>query len=182
MIDLNNKILIWDNDGTVTGAKNPNDKSSSAKIILPNIKETMEHSKFNFIISGFKSLESEKQNFDPELITKKFIALMKQLPINAAIFSPAIGGISCYAVVQKTEQFSIIKAHENPRYKAYIGKFKKPDIGMFVVMKDIAFEWFNVTIETNNSLMIDDTWHDQAAAKSFGIDFIDAKEIHDQRR
>jgi hypothetical protein len=35
------KILIWDNDGTVTGSKNPNDGSVNAKIILPNVEKTM---------------------------------------------------------------------------------------------------------------------------------------------
>ncbi len=39
---------------------------------------------FNFIISGFKSPESEAQNFDPEKVIAKFKELMTQLPINAA--------------------------------------------------------------------------------------------------
>ncbi len=82
------KILIWDNDGTVTGSKNPNDSTVSAKIILPNVEKTMCTTDFNFIISGFKSPESEAQNFDPEKVSAIFIDLMNKLPINAAAFSP----------------------------------------------------------------------------------------------
>ena len=67
------KILIWDNDGTVSGPKNPNNGSVNAKVILPNVEKAMSRADFNFIISGFKSPESESQNFDPEKITAIFI-------------------------------------------------------------------------------------------------------------
>lgn len=176
-------ILIWDNDGTVTGAKDPNDKSNQAKVILPNVEIVMRKAAYNFIISGFKSPESEAQNFDPEKVAAKFIDLMEKLPINAAAFSPTIGGIACYIVIKKNDgEIEVRKAHEDPRYKQFIGEFKKPGIGMFAVMKDIAKEEFGQIIDANSSIMIGDTWHDEAAAKDFGIPFMDAKEIHQGER
>ena len=56
--------MIW----TITGAKDPNDKTSQAKVILPNVIETMQKAEFNLVISGFKSPESEAQNFNPEKV------------------------------------------------------------------------------------------------------------------
>lgn len=138
----------------------------------------MSNAQFNFVISGFKSQESESQNFDPEEITTKFIDLMSKLPINAVAFSPIIGGTACYLIIKKNHQIIIKKAHENPNYHQYIGKFKKPDIGMFVVMKDAALEEFGQIIEKQNTIMIGDTWHDEVAAKTFGIPFINAEIIH----
>ncbi len=174
------KILIWDNDGTVTGSKNPNDASVNAKVILPNVEKTMGGADFNFIISGFKSPESESQNFDPEKITAVFIDLMSKLPINAAAFSPSIGGVACYVVIKRFDNSIYIKkAHEDPRYREFIGQFKKPGIGMFVVIKDIAQKEFGLTVDKNSSVMIGDTWHDEIAAKDFGIFFVDAKMLHD---
>ena len=172
-------ILIWDNDGTVTGSKDPNDKSNQAKIILPNVELVMKQTPYNFIISGFKSPESEAQDFDPDKIADNFISLMKNLPIQATVFSPLIGGIACYVVIKKSDSTIFIKkAHEDPRYKSYIGKFKKPEIGMFVVLKDIAFEEYGQVIDQETSLMIGDTWHDKEAAKSFGIPFLEARFVH----
>ncbi len=139
----------------------------------------MAKSQFNFVISGFKSSESEAQNFDPDIVANKFIELMHQLPINAAAFSPTIGGIACYVVLKKNNKIIIKKAHEDPRYKAYIGHFKKPGIGMFVVIRDIALEEFNQTINQDNTIMVGDTWHDEAAAKSFGVPFMNAQVIHE---
>jgi hypothetical protein len=78
---MKHKILIWDNDGTVTGSKNPNDISNKAKVILPNVEETMKNSNFNFIISGYKSPESELQNFDVNKIITRFSKLMNQLQL-----------------------------------------------------------------------------------------------------
>ncbi|MCC2646802.1 MAG: hypothetical protein K0R02_867 [Rickettsiaceae bacterium] len=173
------QILIWDNDGTISGSKDPNDIYNSAKVILPGVKEKMQTASFNFVISGFKSPESEAQNFDPEKVADKFIKLMEQLPINAAAFSPTMGGIACYIVIKKLDNSIItVKAHEDLRYKKFIGDFKKPGIGMFVVMRDIAKEEFNQNIDGNNSVMIGDTWHDEAAALAFGIPFVNASEIH----
>ncbi len=54
---MNHKILIWDNDGTVTGSKDPNDLGNNAKVILSGVEATMLTADFNFIISGFKSPE-----------------------------------------------------------------------------------------------------------------------------
>ncbi len=172
-------ILIWDNDGTVTGSKDPNDKSNQAKIILPNVELVMKQTPYNFIISGFKSPESEAQNFDPEKVADRFMDLMEKLPISAVAFSPMIGGVACYVLVKKDKgKIELRKAHEDYRYQQFIGQFKKPGIGMFVVMKDIAEEEFGKTIDAENCAMIGDTWHDESAAKDFGIPFIDAKEIH----
>lgn len=176
---MKQKILIWDNDGTITGARDPNDAADNAKVILPGIKNAMKNAEFNFIISGFKSPESEAQNFDPEKVSAKFIDLMDKLPINAAAFSPSIGGVACYVVLKKQgNNIIILKAHEDPRYKDYIGHFKKPGVGMFVVMRDIALEEFEQTIDASSAIMIGDTWHDEAAAKAFGIPFMEAKMIH----
>ena len=180
---MNHKILIWDNDGTVTGSADPNDLSNNAKLILPGVEATMLAADFNFIISGFKSVESEAQNFDPEKVIAKFKELMTQLPINAAAFSPSIGGIACYTVIKKLDgNLFIKKAHEDPRYAKYIGEFKKPGIGMFVVMRDIAREEYSQIIDKNTAIMIGDTWHDEQAAESFGISFIDASVIHEREK
>lgn len=81
-------------------------------------------------------------------------------------------------ITKKDNNIIIRKAHEEPRYQKYIGEFKKPDIGMFVVIKDLALEEFGQTISDSNSVMIGDTWHDEAAAKAFGIKFMDAKIIY----
>jgi phosphoglycolate phosphatase-like HAD superfamily hydrolase len=173
------KIILWDNDGTVTGSKNPNDTTNNAKVILPNVETTMRNAEFNFIISGCKSAESEAQDFDPEKISSKFIDLMKKLPISAAAFSPLKGGVACYVVLKKDNGINIIKAHEDQRYKEYIGKFKKPDIGMFVVIKDLAEKEFNLVISYETTAMIGDTWQDKEAAKSFNVPFLGANEIHE---
>ncbi len=174
--------MIWDNDGTVTDSKDPNDKSNNAKVILPGVEATMLKADFNFIISGFKSPESEAQNFDSKKVIARFKELMNQLPINAAAFSPSIGGVACYVVIKKLDgNLFIKKAHEDPRYAEYIGKFKKPDIGMFIVMRDIVKEEYAQILDKNSAIMIGDTGHDKKAAESFGIDFIEASVIHKLR-
>ncbi|MBP6985221.1 MAG: hypothetical protein KBB83_01365 [Alphaproteobacteria bacterium] len=176
---LKQRILIWDNDGTVTGSKDPNDSASQAKVILPGVEQAMAKADFNCIISGFKSPESEAQNFDPDKVATKFIDLMGNLPIRAAAFSPSIGGVACYVVIKKYDESIIIKkAHEDPRYEKHIGEFKKPGIGMFVVMRDLVREEFGHVIDEHTSIMIGDTWHDEAAATSFGIPFMAAKVVH----
>lgn len=170
------KIILWDNDGTISASKSPNDPT---KIILPNIEKTMHSADYNFIISGFASPESEAQNFDPEKTVARFIELMGKLPICATAFSPTIGGVACYVIIKKSDSLIIKKAHNDPRYQKYIGSFKKPGIGMFVVMKDIAQEEFGKTIDGTTSLMIGDTWHDETAATTFGIPFLHASSIHE---
>lgn len=175
---MKEKLLLWDNDGTIMGSLNPNDKTVTAKVILPGVKEVMEIAKFNCIISGFKSPESEMQDFDPAGIIAKFTDLMHKLPISIAAFSPMVGGVACYVVINKRGVISVQKAHEMARYKEYVGKFKKPDIGMFCVMKDIVQEEFAHVIDKESAIMIGDTWHDEAAAQSFGVPFVDAKYIH----
>ncbi len=158
------------------GSVNPSDH---AKAILPGVKEAMEDADFNFVLSGFKSAESEAQNFDPEKVAARFIELMGKLPINAAAFSPTIGGIECFVVIKKADGSIVAKkAHEDPRYKQYIGHFKKPGIGMFVVMQDIAAQEFGLVVDRSSTVMIGDTWHDEAAASEFGIGFVDARQIH----
>jgi hypothetical protein len=181
MTKISHEILIWDNDGTITGAKNPNDQSDKAKIILPNVKATMEKASYNFIISGFKSLESEAQDFDPEKVKDNFNKLMENLPINAAAFSPSIGGVACYVLIKKLDgNMAFKKAHEEARYEQFIGQFKKPGIGMFMVIKDIAWEEFGQRIEAGNTMMIGDTWHDEKAAQDFGIPFLAAENVHQE--
>jgi hypothetical protein len=174
------QILLWDNDGTVTGSKNPNDSSPGNKKILPGVKNLMQQALVNIIISGFKCPESESQNFDPKKIIKNFTNLMGQLPIDAAAFSPTIGGTECYLVIKKSDSIIIKEAHKDPRYKDYIGYFKKPDIGMFAVIQDLIQEKFSKVVNKKTTTMIGDTWHDQKAAQTFGINFIEAKVIHKQ--
>ena len=174
---MKHNILLWDNDGTVTGSRNSNDPT---KIILPGVETAMRHAAFNFIISGFRSLESETQNFDPDRVAARFKDLMSVLPIKAAAFSPTIGGIECYVVIRRPDRSIVIKkAHEEPRYKQYIGEFKKPGIGMVVVMRDIAAEEFGQVIDADSAVMIGDTWQDEEAATTFGIPFMNADIVHE---
>jgi hypothetical protein len=177
---LSKEIIIWDNDGTIMGSQNPNDTASSAKVILPNVERVMKASKaIHVICSGCKTPESELQNFDPEKVIAKFTTLMSQLPIRVATFSPAIGGIECYAIIKKADNKVIIrKAHEDVRYKHLIGQFKKPGAGMLVVIRDIIQEEFDCIMHENNTLMIGDTWHDEHAAAELKIPFLDAKHVH----
>ncbi len=81
-------------------------------------------------------------------------------------------------VINKNGKITTIRAHENPKYISHIGKFKKPGIGMFQVISDIALKEFGTKVDSDNSIMIGDTWHDKAAAKSFGIPFLSAKFVH----
>ncbi len=181
---INKEIVIWDNDGTIMGAKNPNDTSSGSKVILPNIHNVMTNNKaVHIICSGCKTPESELQNFEPENVIKRFLLLMEQLPIQAAVFSPAIGGIECYILIKKHSDNNVIvrKAHEEIRYKHLIGQFKKPGVGMLIVIQDLLKEEFGQIMSTVNSIMIGDTWHDEHAAKTIGIPFLDAKHIHNMK-
>lgn len=167
-------VLLWDNDGTISDSKNPNDdKFSNVKTILPGVQDLMKHASYNFIISGCKTPESERHDFNPDKVILKFRALMERLPIKMVVFSLHIGGVSCYVLIQNNDNEVIIKkAHEDKRYKTYIGKFKKPDIGMFVVMRDMAKKVFNQTITSFNTIMIGDSWHDEIAAQTFGVPFV----------
>ena len=38
------KVIIWDNDGTIMGSKDPNDASSKAKKMLLNVERVMHES------------------------------------------------------------------------------------------------------------------------------------------
>lgn len=177
--DLKGKIIIWDKDGTITPFRYPSDSPINASCILPGVEQTMRESKFNFIVSGYKSPKSESRNLDPEHVIERLKALMQLLPIDAAAFSPYIGGIACFVVIKGIGNiFEIYKAHEDPQYKGYIGKFKKPDIGMFAVIKDIARERFGEKVDGENSLMIGDTSYDEAAAFNFSIPFLHVDKIH----
>lgn len=173
-------ILLWDSDGTIMGAKDPNDPT---KIILPGVREVMGQATLNCIISGFKSSESEKQNFDPEMVIARFKDLMGKLPVSLALFSPAIGGIACYALIKKTSgELVVKKMHEDARYQPYIGDFKKPGIGMFVAARDLIREEFGLEVDAKTATMIGDTWHDEAAALAFGIPFVHADVVHKNKR
>lgn len=99
---MKEKIIIWDNDGTITGTKDPNDCALSARIILPNVEMVMcRQGYFNVICSGTKTVESEQRSFDPVIIIEKYKELMLRLPITVAVFSPAIGGIECWIIIKK---------------------------------------------------------------------------------
>lgn len=177
------KIIIWDNDGTIQGSKDPNDKSHAAKVILPNVERIMSSVEvFNVICSGCKTPESEKQNFNPQEIIIKFKRLMERLPIKIVAFSPAIGGVECYVLIKRKSNIvpEIRKAHEDPRYHCLIGKFKKPDIGMLIVIKDLLKEEFNIHAQDPTTLlMIGDTWHDKEAAQRAGFSFLNAAQVHE---
>jgi histidinol phosphatase-like enzyme len=182
---INKEIIIWDNDGTITGSQNPHDTTDKAKVILPNVKQVMNASKaVHIICSGCKTPESELQNFDPENVIKRFKALMEQLPVQVAVFSPAIGGTECYVVIKKTDSDDIIvhKAHEDIRYRHLIGQFKKPGVGMLVVIRDILDTEFGITMNADSAIMIGDTWHDEYAASAMGIQFVDASRIHTMKK
>ena len=158
------------------GSRDPNDP---IKTILPRVKEAMKVTLLNCIISGCKTPESEVQNYDPEKVIQRFQNLMNRLPVSLALFSPTIGGVACYGVLKKSDNtFETIKAHENPEYQQYIGSFKKPGIGMFIVARHIIEKEFGLLVNNKTTIMIGDTWHDEAAAEQFGIPFIDASIIH----
>lgn len=173
-------ILIWDNDGTIQGSLNPNDTSSSAKVILPNVQRIMESNDIvNIICSGCKTTESESQNFDPLLVIERFKILMNKLPIRLATFSPAIGGTQCYVLIKHmlNDDFEIRKAHEDQRYHHLIGQFKKPGTGMLTVIQDLLHELRHAH-ESTKLFFIGDTWHDEYAAATVGIPFIAAQKVH----
>lgn len=173
-------ILIWDNDGTIQGSANPNDTSSRAKIVLPNVQRLMEtNDVLNIICSGCKTPESELQNFDPLSIIERFKLLMNQLPVAIATFSPAIGGTHCYVLIKQSlnNDFEVRKAHEDPRYNHLIGQFKKPGTGMLVVIQDLLQE-LDYAHGSTKLFFIGDTWHDEHAAMAVGIPFIRAQHIH----
>jgi len=173
-------ILIWDNDGTVMGSANPNDSSHQAKILLPNVQRLMEiEGIINIICSGCKTPESELQNFDPQRVIERFTALMNKLPISLATFSPAIGGTQCYVVIKHSsaDDLEIRTAHEDQRYMHLVGQFKKPGIGMLMVIQDLLQELYQIEDRTN-LFFIGDTWHDEHAARAMTIPFIPAQQIH----
>jgi len=174
-LNLSNKILIWDNDGTIMGSRNPNDQT---KIILPNIEKVMNLSLLNCVVSGFKSLSSESKNFPPNLVINRFKLLMEKLPIKVCVFSPKIGGSECYVLLKIGDRIKIIEAHRDSRYKYFIKRFKKPDIGMLVVLRDIIEENFRYFISNHNAILIGDAWYDKEVAKRFSLPFLDAKLIH----
>lgn len=177
---MSRKIIIWDNDGTVMGSRNPNDSAGASKIILPNVEQTMNEAHvLNILCSGCKTPESELQNFDPENIIQKFKGLMDKLPISIATFSPAIGGVECYAIIKKKPgEFDIRQSHKEARYKNLIGQFKKPGIGMLIVIQDLLDELYSDKLDPSYAIMIGDSWHDEEAAKSVGIPFVKAQIIH----
>jgi len=96
-MDATHKVIIWDNDGTIMGSKDPRDTFNSAKVLLPNVEAVMrQDNHFNVICSGMRTSESELQNFDPESIVAKFKKLMFELPVSIATFSPVMGGTQCW--------------------------------------------------------------------------------------
>jgi histidinol phosphatase-like enzyme len=179
-LSMPKKIIIWDYDGTITGSQHPDDVTSKSKIILPNVEKTMKSENIlNIICSGCKTPESELQNFDTQKIVEKFKDLMGTLPISIVTFSPAIGGVECYAIIKhESGDLEVRKIHDSLPYRHLIGQFKKPDIGMLLVIQNLLKEIFDSTLDTSRTIMIGDTWHDEEAAKNMGIPFMDAKFIH----
>jgi hypothetical protein len=132
----------------------------------------------NIVCSGTKTKESELQNFDPEKIIPKMRLLMEELPITACFFSPAIGVAQCFGATKK-ETYSF---HDKETYKGLVNKFKKPDYGMMVVIKDfsqILFE--NIELSSKDFVVIGDMKADEDAAIKADIDFIHADDIHNLR-
>jgi hypothetical protein len=171
-------VIIWDNDGTIMGTLDPDDRSHE-RIILPNVKEVMNkvHA-LHIVCSGSKTTKSELQNFDPMKVIDRFTKLMKELPIKAAVFAPTIGGTECWVMIHTNDGLlEVRKAHEDPRYKHLIGKFKKPDSGMFRVIADLVKE-FDVNANSQDMIMIGDMWQDEKAAEGAGIEFLDVAKIH----
>jgi histidinol phosphatase-like enzyme len=210
-MDFGKTIIFWDNDGTIMGSIDPDDKSPEAKIILPNVKQLMNESKLNVIVSGILSKNEDNcKDFDPKNFEERFLFLIRKLPITAAAFSPKRWGTACHlffkpafsasglidpsvifsadsldSITTSSDRIFVLKAHEEQQYSEYIGKFKKPDIGMFVVMKDLLSKYYGHELEdickvrSNRFIMIGDMPQDQGAAEAFGIEFIHAKEVHD---
>jgi hypothetical protein len=169
-------IIIWDNDGTILGSKHPNDVE---RVLLPNVSQVMHGAVLNVICSGTKTSVTELQNWDPKKIIQQFSVLMETLPISLATFSPAIGGVECWIMIKHASgEIEIRKAHEDPRYQHLIGYFKKPGVGMFVVIQDLVAELYNQTIDRNTTVFVGDMLPDQQAAENFGIPFIEAHKIH----
>ncbi len=177
MKEISQKVLVWDSDGTVVGPKNPQDHNDHSKVILPGVEVAMSKAHFNCMISGTKTPSS--QDYDPETLIPGFKDLMEKLPVSAIAFSASKEGIDCYVLVKKSDgAIELRKAHEDARYEQYRGKFKKPDVGMFVVLRDVAQQEFGYTIDSVTSLMIGDTTYDQQGAQNFGIPFLHATIVH----
>ena len=175
--EIMQKILVWDSDGTVVGPKNPHDHNDHSKIILPGVEVVMGKAHFNCMISGTKTPTS--QDYDPETLIPGFKELMEKLPVSVIAFSASKDGIDCYVLAKKSDgTIEIRKAHEDARYEQYRGKFKKPDIGMFVVLRDVAQQEFGYSIDSATGLMIGDTTYDEQGAQNFGIPFLHATIVH----
>ena len=175
--EISQKVLVWDSDGTVVGPKNPHDHNDHTKIILPGVETAMRKATFNCMISGTKTPSS--QDYDPEVLIPGFKDLMEKLPITVVAFSASKEGIDCYVLVKKSDgSIEIRKAHEDARYEQYRGKFKKTDIGMFVVLRDVAQQECGYSIDSATSLMIGDTTYDEQGAQNFGIPFLHATIVH----
>lgn len=167
------KIIIWDLEGTIQGLVGTPD----AHRILPGVEHLMlQQNTVNVVCSG--SITDE-QHGNAEQTVEKFRFLMEQLPIKVVLFSPAAGGTECWAVVKDSccGNIDIRKAHEELRYSEYVGRFKKPDIGMLAVLKDLLAE-LEIMQAEDMMLMIGDTWHDQKAADFLDLPFIPAAYIH----
>jgi hypothetical protein len=178
------KIIIWDNDGTIMGSRNPHDPSNKAKVILPNVEQTMKQDGvINIICSGTKNPESESEDYDPEMVIAKFKALMRILPVSMAVFSPARGGTQCWVLTKEDDSnFSILKAHDDDRYRHLIGTFKKPDTGMLAVIKDLLLHNKGLRCEDINTLFIGDTDQDMQAAHDYMLPFLHAYHVHEGKK
>lgn len=60
---MTDKIVLWNNDGTVIGSRHPDD---SVRKILAGVAHAMKVTQLNYIILGSKDTEGELRNYDPE--------------------------------------------------------------------------------------------------------------------
>lgn len=170
-LNLEGKILIWD---TVT-AKNKSNYNFylSENLFTHDNVKAMKKAKLNFIVVGEKTPITNEQNFNPERLAITFINLIRNFPINGVVFSPDMKGLTCFAIIKRPDEvLDIRKLHEEISFKKYIGKFKKPDLGMLIALKALTKKEFKVDIDQNSAVIIINSWHDKAAAEEFNIPFI----------
>lgn len=169
-----NKVLLWDNHGTITGFVDPKNPAHYDGI-LPNVEALMRaEGTHNIICSG----TSTKRDYDPEKIIEKFSKLMTELPICAAVFSPDAAGKQCWVITKKNDgSFVINQAHSDERYTHLAGSFKKPATGMITVIRDLLHER-GIAMHEHNTVFVGDSWQDLRAAHNAQLPFLHASHIH----
>ena len=174
-------FVFWDNDKTIKDSSNPHDGSGIN--IYPNIIGTMkrisENGGSNVIITGGKDPYSESVYFEPQLVLESMTVLLKQLKfIDFVLFPPAPKGVECWGIFPKGDEYVLETFHDKEEYLNLVGEFKKPDTGMLQIAYDIL-EARGCAISKSNTVYIGDLDTDRQAAEKFGIDFIEASDIHE---